>query len=185
MEGIIIAVFLWLLFRAISRKARETQGAATGSRAGQNAGQAQRQPQRPQAAPQRRDVAAQPVRSSLTASPGNAGGEGEAQYSVIRPTVQVDSTRSDYSGSLSGGMREGISDRAISQEGMPSAEGEDTCDPSLDHARAQSMRAYAIHSGEGETQAVLPLNWTADELVKGFVFSEIIGKPRKWGDRHG
>ncbi len=187
MEGIIIAAILWLVFRAIGRKAREMQGTAGSRQPGQTAGQTQQRqpaPQQRQPAPQRRDA---PERSMRAAPLGSsaAQGEGEAAYRTIRPTVQADNVMSDYAGSLEGGTREGIAARAASAEGAPSSEGEDTRDLALDHARAQSMQAYAIHSGESEAQTLLPLHWTGDELVRGFVFSEILAKPRNWGEHHG
>lgn len=188
-EGIIIAAILWFFFRAITRKAREAQGTAAGGRAGQNAGQAVTRPtpQRQHAASPQRDTAPAKVRSNLTASPGSSGSEGEAQYSVIRPTVLTNNVMNAYSGSLGGDTREGMRQVAsvAPQEGAATAEGEDTCDPTLDHARTQSMQAYAIQSGENETQTVLPLHWTGDELVRGFVFRELLEKPRKWGEHHG
>jgi hypothetical protein len=71
-----------------------------------------------------------------------------------------------------------------------SLEGVDTCEPDLGHGRTSSWETEAQANKAASlaprpaSAGPLPLSFTSDALVQGFVMSEILARPgqRKWGN---
>lgn len=187
MEGLIVLAVLYFLFRAIARKGSE--GAAN-ARRGNGAPMTAASPGNPQSPPVRhinpstpRPAAPRPAQRAIpTTRPRmqtaleNASTEGEPAYKPIQPSVRLNATLGPYTGSLG----------ASPMEGLPSSEGTDTCDPTLEHGRTFTphVAAYAI-GGEQASEAVLPEVWNAKSLVQGVVMQEILNRPRTGRKSYG
>ncbi|MEA4928850.1 MAG: hypothetical protein VB104_09255 [Candidatus Limiplasma sp.] len=175
MEGLIVLAVLYFLFRAIARKGREV---TANVRRGNEAPMSAATPVKPQSAPVKRanPPAPRPTQRALpTTKPRmqtaleNASTEGEAAYKPIQPSVRLNATLGPYTGSMG----------ATPMEGLPSMEGSDTCDPSLEHGRTFTPRVAAYAMGEQQpTEPVLPEAWNAKALVQGVVMQEILNRPR-------
>lgn len=180
MEGLIVLAVLYFLFRAIARKGREVAGTARrDSGAPMTAatpGKPQNQPVRHASTATPRPEAPRPVQRAIPATKPrmqtaleNASTEGEAAYKPIQPSVRLNATLGPYTGSMG----------ATPMEGLPSLEGSDTCDPSLEHGRTFTPRVAAYATGEQRpTEPVLPEAWNAKALVQGVVMQEILNRPR-------
>lgn len=180
MEGLIVLAVLYFLFRAIARKGREvTANANRGNRAPVTAatpGKPQNQPVRPASPTPPRPAAPRPTQRTVPATRPrmqtaleNASTEGEAAYKPIQPSVRLNATLGPYAGSLGD----------TPMEGLPSSEGTDTCDPTLEHGRTFTPRVAAYAMGaERPTEPVLPEAWNAKALVQGVVMQEILNRPR-------
>ena len=182
MEGLVVLAVLYFVFRAIARKGREV---ADSVRRGNGAPVSAAPPAKPQSAPVKRAIPPTPrptQRALPTTKPRmqtaleNASTEGEAAYKPIQPSVQLNATLGPYTGSLG----------ASPMEGLPSMEGSDTCDPTLEHGRTFTphVAAYAM-GGEGTSEPVLPEAWNAKALVQGVVMQEILNRPCTGRYSHG
>ena len=175
MEGLIVLAVLYFLFRAIARKGREvTANANRDSRAPVTAttpGKPRSQLGKPASPtpprPTQRSLPTTKLRMQTMLE--NASTEGDAAYKPIQPSVRLNATLGPYAGSLGD----------TPMEGLPSSEGTDTCDPTLEHGRTFTPRVAAYAMGaERPTEPVLPEAWNAKALVQGVVMQEILNRPR-------
>ena len=179
MDGLIILGVILLIFRAITQKAKQFS---------ENAQKADEHPRKGNDATKHISQTArmareqQPPRRSAAASPPD--GEGSAHYEPITPTVAVDNIYRSYSGSLGNTTREGAASVAAkSGEGDASGEGRDASDASMRNDRIQMSLSLSLQEEQPAMQ-VLPENWIEEDLVRGFVMSEIFKRPHGWSGWH-
>ena len=173
MDGIILLLILYGIFRAFTNAAKKQQAASgakhKGGRAGKaadaakaQAGSAANSPARPQARPQPTRPAPSPA--SVFDTPREPLGEGMSSY---RPMVST--------------LTEMPASRMTGSLGASSMEGRDTCDPSLGHDRPRAEGAASVYAREVDGAPLIAASPNA--VLRGIVMSEVLTRPaqRKWG----
>lgn len=179
MDGLIILAVIFLIFRAVTQKMRQVNANAQPS---VNQTRRSDEAHKPTTPVNRNVRDAQPQKRATMVS--SMKGEGEAVFVPIKPTVTVDNVRRTYAGSMGSTGNEGVSLPGMqSSEGVATCQGMDTCDPALLNGRSQ-VGVTAQAQEEPPALQVLPEYWTEDELVRGFVMSEILKRPDEWSGRH-
>lgn len=180
MDGLIILAVILLIFRGITKRAkdmRQTGNTPSANRTPQTV-VLKPKPAAPKTIPTpqmearvRRPSPAQGTGSlSMTGSTEGLGStEGEARYRVITPSVQQNNLQRAYTGSLGG----------ASTNGNASSEGTGAYIPQVTQQMRPSFFQTATEP-EPEQRVVPSLEGNA--LLQAFVMSEILTRPRsKWG----
>ena len=180
MEGLIIMAVLFFFLKSIGQRAKEVQTARQNNKA-QNVtvnrqappmSKAAQPQQKPPLAAWRRDVAAT---------------EGESSYQLVTPSIQVTDMRKPYTGSLNVPTAGSIASTSTpaTGEGSASAEGSDTCEPSLAHDRVTPFEPYKLGNEDAPSMEILPEQWDNTTFVRAVVMNEVLNRPRGWRREHG
>lgn len=193
MEGIMVLVGLYLIFRAFAKKGRSVLSSVQRQIGVSLDGGAETPPPIGET-PKAQTTAPFTTQQKLDAQRKQTEGYKlptqrleSLQRQRLQTTLRPDAIRDAYTGSMGASGSEGrpSQEGGAAQEGRPSLEGADTCDPTLAHARdTTSAQAALASAGTGE-QHILPPVWNGSELTRAFVLNEILGKPGKWSDYHG
>ncbi len=159
MEVLILILVIYGLAQVAARKAKlqqsKTSGAAKPQAAAHTKQHAPKQPHQPQ----RQTAAPTPRGEPVVAQP--------RQYQTLQPRVTDTERITDYGGSLG----------VVSAEGTGSGEGEDFCDPALEHGRDAAL--YGDPGTDRTDIEALPEEWNADTLVRAVIMNEILSRPRQ------
>jgi len=155
MDELLLLAFLFWIFKAIAKKGKgKTKQKKTAERA-----RVERMAKEIQRARQAKQASVQPSEpiSVQTAAPVMA--EGESYMAFTQDAHGCVSEQEEYMGSL----------RA------DSSEGEDACDPALEHERKILPDPASVYAGEIGSEPVLDLS--ARGIYQGVVMSEILNRP--------
>lgn len=178
MDAILLLLLLFWLFKSLTKRIKET---------GQNAQKQPSQAKRAAAQPadegarreraqravrmqeelKRREEARQLERARLSAQQAASAPLGEGMSAYAAPERMPMSARPAYEGSLGGG----------------SMEGEDTCDPGLEHDRPNRSEPGSVY--ENEIGSVPLIDFQPQAILQGVVMSEVLSRPgeRRWHRR--
>lgn len=186
MDGILLILFLFWLFKKLSQAAkakgapaRPVQPEVRGAKAPQspfsNAARpmSKRSPAAIQHEKRMRQLHEQADRIQRSTGVTVAdtlegmGSEGEVVYQPIQSRMVDIAMEPAYQGSLGGG----------------STEGEDVCDPTLEHARPNRDELESVYAEEIGAEPLM--DFSAKAILQGVVMSEVFARPgqRKWGGR--
>mgnify|MGYP000923720882 CR=1 FL=1 len=184
MEGIMVLVGLYLIFRAFAKKGRSVLSSVQRQIGASLDGGAETTPPMSET-PKVQTTAPFTTQQKLAAQRKQTEEyklptqrlEG-LQRQRLQTTLRPDAIRDAYTGSLSAPSGEG----RPSQEGKASLEGTDTSDPALERSLAVTPGLSSVGAGQSP---ILPTVWDGSELTRAFVLTEILGKSGKWSDYHG
>jgi hypothetical protein len=192
MDGILILLGLFVLFRVLARKGRTAANTAKQNTEDDSV-------KRSGMAPQSTSFHKYPTAPFTTEQKRKATQKQEPAYAlptqrlenVQRQTITTsllkDVMRDAYSGSLNATASEGTASQEgeTFTQGMASKEGTDTREPVSGLTQIGIPLSSAHPAQATEEHGILPVSWSGQELVRSFVVSEILGKPGKWSDYHG
>ena len=173
MEGFILLIVLYFLFQAIVKRTKQAVQNSTEKPVAATT-------QKPRAVkttlpkqPQPKSTPPSPPHSMMTVSAW------EKSYQPIQPSLNMDTWKTAYTGSMGGTSQEGT----VSREGMLSQEGSVSLEGETEQEYSQTTAAN-VHYGEQVPDSavpVLPTEWDASALVQAVVSHEILKKPtQRW-----
>ncbi|MCE5342902.1 MAG: hypothetical protein LLF96_04840 [Eubacteriales bacterium] len=186
MEGIIFLVVIYFLFQFIVKRAKEINSKAGPANTNVHP------PVRVQTArvPQNKNLntmsnLSNPAQKQTVMMPVTP----REPYQPIQPTVLVNDSLYQYSGSLGGASSEGSS----LLQGTRSTEGNASTEGSISSQGGEVFVDTVLHGGQfayaqgqnEEPAIVLPEEWNRDALIQGVVMKEILDRPGKRGVRNG
>ena len=192
MDGILILLGLFVLFRVLARKGRPAVNTAQQNNEDDTV-------QRPGAAAHSTTFHKYPTAPFTTEQKRKAAQIQEPAYAVpyqrlenvprqaMTSSLLKDVMRDAYSGSLNMATSEGVESQEgkTFTQGMASQEGTDTREPVSGLAQSSIALSPAPATQATQEHGILPDTWSGQELVRSFVVSEILSKPGKWSEHHG
>ena len=158
---LVIYFVFYLLVKRVKRAANTEQNHASGSA-------------RSRQDETRKHSPARPKTDEMNRPTISRSGEPGTSYTPIQPTIQINHTLYDYTGSLGAPSTEGVASGEGTQtgEGTATVEGGEVFTPEI--LREAEKAEVLPHVN------VLPDDWAGDELVRAVVMKEIFDKPRRW-----
>jgi hypothetical protein len=195
-EGIIILLILYFVFKKIAQRGKQIIGKTDAANQGNPSPTRVQTVREPQII-HRKPVNVIPPKAQTMMSQTQSN----EHYQPIQPMISLGGNLHPYSGSLSAVSTEGSASPAgiaseegtaiptvtanlegsVATEGAVSDEGGKMLPDSL---LSSGNHAYAFTENE-QVCAVIPAEWNRDAFVQGIVMKEILDRPRRRGYSHG
>ncbi len=185
MDGIIILVIIYFIFRAIVKRVRMPMGKTTQPTAGTNVQQPAKNADDDirwsQTRKKTKAMTPPPADNTMSRMPLKP----VEPYRPIQSSLQRDMMANRYTGSLGSFNGEG----SISHEGFPSAEGYFSTEGTVSLEGGEVFTQDVLYAAQPEQAMkpaqVLPTAWNRNALVQAVVMNEILTRPRPRRGYHG